>query len=52
MTDRKLDDMERRSEKLEHEIEETRAEWEAKKSDDTVPGAREDEDEDQDEDED
>jgi hypothetical protein len=37
--DREADDMERRSEKLHEEIEETQADWEAKKSDATVPGA-------------
>ena len=38
--DREVDDMERRSEKLQKEIEETRADWEAKKSDVTAPGAQ------------
>ena len=43
--DREVDDMERRSEKLQKEIEETRADWEAKKSDVTAPGAQEDDEE-------
>jgi hypothetical protein len=40
--ERELEDMERRSEKLEQEIEETRGDWEAKKSDESVPGAQPD----------
>jgi hypothetical protein len=44
MTEREADDMERRSEKLEREIEETKADWDAKKSDVTVPGAQADDD--------
>jgi uncharacterized small protein (DUF1192 family) len=47
--DREVQDMEERSEKLQKEIEETQANWEAKKSDATVPGAQ-DADEDDDED--
>ena len=43
--DREVEDMEERSQKLQKEIEETRADWEAKKSDVTAPGAQE-EDED------
>jgi hypothetical protein len=43
--DREVDDMERRSEKLQKEIEETQADWEAKKSDSTVPGAQDREEE-------
>ena len=39
--DPEVEDMERRSEKLQQEIEETRADWEAKKSDVTAPGAQE-----------
>lgn len=38
--ERELEDMERRSEELEQEIEKTRGDWEAKKSDDSVPGAQ------------
>ena len=45
MSEREADDMERRSEELEHEIEEARADWDAKKSDATVPGAQPDEEE-------
>jgi hypothetical protein len=41
--DRELEDMEQRSEKLEQEIEETQSDWEAKKSDVTVPGAQDEE---------
>lgn len=37
--DRTLDDMERRSEELEQEIEDTREDWERKKRDPSVPGA-------------
>ena len=43
--DREVEDMRERSEKLHKEIEETRADWEAKKSDVTAPGAQDDEDE-------
>jgi hypothetical protein len=43
--DREVDDMERRSEMLQREIEETQADWEAKKSDSTVPGAQDREEE-------
>jgi uncharacterized small protein (DUF1192 family) len=39
--DREVEDMEERSQKLQKEIEETRADWEAKKSDVTAPGAQE-----------
>jgi DNA-binding protein YbaB len=38
--DREVEDMQERSEKLQKEIEETRADWEAKKSDVTAPGAQ------------
>jgi hypothetical protein len=38
--DREVEDMEKRSEQLQQEIEETQADWEAKKSDATVPGAQ------------
>ena len=37
--DAELDDMERRSERLEDQIDETRRDWERKKADDSVPGA-------------
>jgi hypothetical protein len=43
MSEREAEDMERRSEALEQEIEETKADWEAKKSDETVPGAQDEE---------
>ena len=43
--DRELEDMEKRSEKLQQEIEETQSDWEAKKSDTTVPGAMEQDEE-------
>jgi hypothetical protein len=35
-----VDDMERRSERLGDEIAEARRDWEAKKSDESVPGAQ------------
>jgi hypothetical protein len=38
--EREIEDMEERSQKLEQEIDETRSDWEAKKSDATVPGAQ------------
>lgn len=37
--ERDLHDMEARSERLEHEIEDTREDWERKKADPGVPGA-------------
>ena len=37
--ERELADLEERSEKLGDEIDETRDDWEAKKADDSVPGA-------------
>lgn len=37
--ERDLDDMEKRSERLEDEIEATREDWERKKRDPSVPGA-------------
>jgi hypothetical protein len=46
--EREADDMERRSEKLHDEIEETQADWKAKKSDATVPGAQEAEEDEED----
>jgi hypothetical protein len=52
--EREADDMERRADGLKQDIQETRAEWDAKKSDATVPGAppgdKQDEDVDDDED--
>jgi len=42
--ERDLDEMEERSEELGKEIEETEADWERKKQDDSVPGALPDED--------
>ena len=36
---RESDDMEERSERLEDEISDAREDWEAKKADDSVPGA-------------
>jgi len=44
--ERDLDEMEERSEELGKEIEETEADWERKKADDSVPGALPDEDQD------
>jgi hypothetical protein len=43
--EREAEDMERRSEQLEEQIERTRDEWDAKKSDESVPGAPPDPDE-------
>jgi len=40
--EREADDLERESEKLEEHIKEARDDWESKKSDDSVPGAKED----------
>jgi hypothetical protein len=37
--ERDLEEMEERSEKLEHEIDEAREDWESKKRDPSVPGA-------------
>jgi hypothetical protein len=37
--ERELSDMERRSERLEHQIEDLRSDWERKKQDPSVPGA-------------
>jgi hypothetical protein len=37
--ERDVEEMEERSERLEEEIEDTRADWERKKSDSSVPGA-------------
>jgi phage shock protein A len=42
--ERELADMEERSERVEEHIEEARKEWEAKKADEAVPGATDDED--------
>jgi hypothetical protein len=48
MTDeREAEDMERRADALKQDIEETKAEWDAKKSDATVPGATPEEEEDE-----
>lgn len=38
--ERQADDLERRGEKLEDEIQETRQDWESKKGDEKVPGAQ------------
>jgi t-SNARE complex subunit (syntaxin) len=37
--ERELDDMEEQADNLQEEIEATRADWERKKEDDSVPGA-------------
>jgi hypothetical protein len=37
--EREADDMERRKEQLGKHVEETKQDWEAKKSDESVPGA-------------
>jgi hypothetical protein len=42
--ERELDDMERQSERLGDDIEETRKDWERKKEDSSVPGAAPDRD--------
>jgi hypothetical protein len=42
--EREADDMERRGEALDEEKEKARADWDAKKSDGTVPGAQPDDD--------
>ena len=53
MDERQAEDMEERADALKQDIEETKAEWDAKKSDATVPGAKpEEEPEDEEEDED
>jgi hypothetical protein len=44
--ERDVEEMEERSERLEEEIEDTRKDWEGKKSDPSVPGAAPDDDED------
>jgi phage shock protein A len=38
--EREADDLERQGDKLEEQIKETRQDWEAKKADESVPGAR------------
>jgi hypothetical protein len=38
--EREAEDMQRREEKLAESIERTRADWEAKKADESIPGAR------------
>jgi hypothetical protein len=45
--EREAEDMERRSDALKEDIEETKAEWSAKKSDASVPGAKPEEEEDE-----
>ncbi|HEY2600980.1 MAG TPA: hypothetical protein VGI67_05440 [Thermoleophilaceae bacterium] len=42
--DEQVEDLERRNEQLGEHIEEVRKDWETKKSDESVPGAVEDED--------
>jgi hypothetical protein len=42
--EREADDLERQGDKLEEQIKETRHDWEAKKADESVPGAREEQD--------
>jgi hypothetical protein len=37
--EREAEEMEQRSERLEHEIDDTREDWESKKRDPSVPGA-------------
>jgi hypothetical protein len=43
--EQEADDLERRTEKLGEDIEHTRQDWESKKSDESVPGARPEDDE-------
>ena len=43
--EREADDLEQRTEKLGEHVKETRDDWESKKSDVSVPGAKPDEDE-------
>ena len=47
--EREADDLERESEKLEEHIKQARQDWEAKKNDESVPGAQPAEDEHRDE---
>ena len=42
--ERELEKMERRAERLEDEIDEAREDWERKKADPHIPGARDDQD--------
>jgi hypothetical protein len=46
--ERELEDMEERADRLEHEIDEAREDWERKKADPQVPGAPGDQSEDED----
>jgi hypothetical protein len=43
--EREADDLERQGDKLDEELKQVKGDWEAKKSDDSVPGAQPDEDE-------
>jgi hypothetical protein len=43
--EREVEDMERRADALKEDIEETKAEWDAKKSDANVPGAKDEKEE-------
>jgi chromosome segregation ATPase len=43
--EREADDLERQSDKLEEQIKDARGDWEAKKSDESIPGAQPEEDE-------
>ena len=42
--EREADDLERKKDKLDEDIERTRRDWASKQSDESVPGARPDED--------
>jgi hypothetical protein len=44
--EREADDLERRNKQLDEHIKETRQDWEAKKSDEAIPGAVADDEED------
>jgi chromosome segregation ATPase len=46
--EREADDLERKKDKLDEDIERTRKDWESKQSDESVPGARPDEDDEED----
>jgi hypothetical protein len=48
--ERELDEMQERSDRLEHEIGAAREDWERKKQDSGVPGATGDQDDDEDDD--
>jgi hypothetical protein len=43
--EREADDLEHRTEELGKHVDETRQDWESKKSDESIPGAKPDEDE-------